>query len=148
MPLRVRLRALYLALGLKPIVQVLTVCPSALLVKFVGALPNLLLNRDQDGRLIGLRCECRLGGSVHVVADSFPFLDLVWTAIYPFVQLFSLPFQFVGFGAFLCHAYRHESLWSTYRETQRQCCKSDDQPRGSKPMVCIPAVFLRFPIER
>jgi len=46
---RVHLRALYLALGLKPIVQLVTVCPSALLVKFVGALLNLLLNRDQDG---------------------------------------------------------------------------------------------------
>ncbi len=86
MPLRVRLRALYLALGLKPIVQVLTVCPSALLVKFVGALPNLLLNRDQDGRLVGLRCEC-----------EWLFLGLVWMAIYLFPQLFSLPFQFVGF---------------------------------------------------
>jgi len=30
-------------------------------------------------------------GSVHVLAGSFLFLDLVWTAIYPFVQLFSLP---------------------------------------------------------
>jgi len=97
MPLRVRLRALYLALGLKPIVQVLSVCPSALLVKFVGALLNLLFNRDQDCRLVRLRCECRLGGSVHVVADSFPFLGLVSMAIYLFPQLFSLPFQFVGF---------------------------------------------------
>src|ERR1019366_4999865 len=55
---RVRLRALYLALGLKPIVQILTVSPSALLVKFVGALLNLLLNWDQKGRLVRLRCEC------------------------------------------------------------------------------------------
>src|SRR6266852_7765066 len=55
---RVRLRALYLALRLKPIVQLVTVCPSALLVKFVGALLNLLLNRDQEGRLVRLRCEC------------------------------------------------------------------------------------------
>ncbi len=55
---RVRLRALYLALGLKPIVQIVTVGPSTLLVKFVGALLNLLLNRDQDGRLVRLRCEC------------------------------------------------------------------------------------------
>ena len=47
---RVRLRALYLALGLKPIVQIVTVSPSTLLVKFVGALLNLLLNRAQDGR--------------------------------------------------------------------------------------------------
>src|SRR5208282_3361250 len=54
---RVRLRALYLALGLKPIVQLVTVCPSALLVKFVGTLLNLLLSRDQDGRLVRLRCE-------------------------------------------------------------------------------------------
>jgi hypothetical protein len=53
---RVRLRALYLALGLKPIVQIVTLGPSALLVKFVGALPNPLVNRDQDGRLIQLRC--------------------------------------------------------------------------------------------
>jgi hypothetical protein len=53
-----RLRALYLVLGLKPIVQVVPLCPSALLVEFVGALPNLLLNRDQDGRLVRLRCEC------------------------------------------------------------------------------------------
>ena len=58
MPLRVRLCALYLALGLKPIVQLVTVCPSALLVKFVGALLNLLLNRDQDRRLVRLWCEC------------------------------------------------------------------------------------------
>jgi hypothetical protein len=43
---RFRLRALYLALGLKPIVQIVTVGPSALLVKFVGAFLNLLLNRD------------------------------------------------------------------------------------------------------
>jgi hypothetical protein len=35
-----------------------TVCPSALLVKFVGALLNLLLHRDQDGRLVRFRCEC------------------------------------------------------------------------------------------
>jgi hypothetical protein len=55
---RVRLRALYLALGLKPIVQVVTVSPSALPVKFVGTLPNLLLNREQDGRLVRLRGEC------------------------------------------------------------------------------------------
>ncbi len=54
----VRLRALYLALGLKPVVQLVTVCPSALLVKFVGALLNLLLNRDQDGQLVRLRYEC------------------------------------------------------------------------------------------
>ena len=40
------LRASYLALRLKPIVQLVTVCPSALLVKFVGALPNPLLKRD------------------------------------------------------------------------------------------------------
>jgi hypothetical protein len=52
---RVRLRALYLDLGLKPIVQIVTVSPSALLVKFVGALLNLLLNRDQDGRLVRFR---------------------------------------------------------------------------------------------
>jgi hypothetical protein len=43
--------------GLKPIVQIVTVGPSALLVKFVGALLNLLLNRDQDGRLVRLRCD-------------------------------------------------------------------------------------------
>jgi len=30
-------------------------------------------------------------GLVHVLAGSFLFLDLVWTAIYPFVELFSLP---------------------------------------------------------
>ena len=102
----VRLRALYLALGLEPIVKIVTVGPSTLLVKFVGALLNLLLNRDQDGRLILLWCECRLGrGSVHVVAGSFPFLDLVWTAIYHFFQLFSWALQFVGFGAFLCHTH-------------------------------------------
>ena len=55
---RVRLRALYLAFGLKPIVPVVTVCSSALLVKFIGTLLNLLLNRDQGGRLVRLRCEC------------------------------------------------------------------------------------------
>src|SRR5208337_1688416 len=87
-------RGLYLALGLKPIVQLVTVCPSALLVKFVGTLLNLLLNRDQDGRLVRLRCECQ-----------WLFLDLVWMAIYFFSQLFSLPFQFVGFGTFGCHTY-------------------------------------------
>jgi hypothetical protein len=38
---RVRLLALYLALGLKPIVQLVTASPSALLVMFIGALPNL-----------------------------------------------------------------------------------------------------------
>ena len=54
---RVRLCARYLALGLKPIVQLVTVCPSALLVKFVGAFLNLLLNRNQDGRFVRLRCE-------------------------------------------------------------------------------------------
>ena len=82
---RVHLRVLYLAFGLKPIVQVVTVGPSALLVKFVGALPNLLLNRDQDGRLVRLRGECGLGsGLVHVLAGSFLFLDLVWMAIYFF----------------------------------------------------------------
>ncbi len=70
---RVRLRALYLALGLKPIVQIVTVCPSALLVKFVGALLNLLLNRDQEGWLVRLRGECR-----------WLFLDLVWLAFYLF----------------------------------------------------------------
>ena len=47
-----------LALRLKPIVQLVTVYPSALLVKFVGALLNLLLNRDQDGWLVGLRYKC------------------------------------------------------------------------------------------
>src|ERR1039458_6376271 len=57
----VRLRALYLVLGLKPIVQVVTLSSSALLVKFVSASLNLLLNRDHDGRLVRLRCECRLG---------------------------------------------------------------------------------------
>ena len=76
----VRLRALYLALSLKPIVQAVTLSPSALLVKFVGALLNLLLSRDQDGRLVRLRGGCR-----------WLFLDLVWMAIYFFVQLFSLP---------------------------------------------------------
>ena len=36
--------------------------------------------------------ECCLGsGLVHVLAGSFLFLDLVWMAIYPFFQLFSLP---------------------------------------------------------
>jgi hypothetical protein len=88
-----RLRALYFALSLKPIVQVVTVSPSALLVKFVGTLLNLLLNRDQNGRLIRLWCECRLGSSlVHVLAGSFLFLDLVGMAIYPLFRLFSLPF--------------------------------------------------------
>src|SRR5208337_435202 len=91
---RVCLLALYLAFGLKPVVQFVTVSPSALLVKFVGALLNLLLNRDQDGRLVGLWCECQ-----------WLFLDLVWMAIYFFSQLFSLPFQFVGFGTFGCHTY-------------------------------------------
>jgi hypothetical protein len=66
-----RLRALYLALGLKPIVQIVTVCPSALLVKFVGALLNLLLNRDQDGRLVRLRCECRWFGFIRGVSLRF-----------------------------------------------------------------------------
>jgi hypothetical protein len=55
---RVRLRTFYLALGLKPIVQIVTVCFSALVVKFVGALPNLLLDWDRDSRLVRLRCEC------------------------------------------------------------------------------------------
>ena len=55
---RVRRRALYLALGLKPIVQIVTVGPSTLLVKFVGTLLNLLLNRDQGGWLVRLRGEC------------------------------------------------------------------------------------------
>jgi hypothetical protein len=91
---RVRLPALYFALGLKPIVKIVTVSPSSLLVKFVSALLNLLLNRDQGGRLVGLCCGCQ-----------WLFLDLVWMASYLFPQLFSLPFQFVGFGAFLCHAY-------------------------------------------
>ena len=60
--------------------------------KFVGALPNLLLNRDQDGRFVRLRGECGLGsGLVRVLAGSFLFLDLVGMAIYPFSQLFSLP---------------------------------------------------------
>jgi len=77
---RVRLRALYLALGLKPILQIVTVSPSA------------LLDRDQDGRLVRLRGECGLGsGLTHVLAGSFLFLDLVGMAIYPFFQLFSLP---------------------------------------------------------
>jgi hypothetical protein len=70
---RVRLRALYLAFGLKPIVPVVTVCSSALLVKFVGALLNLLLNRDQDGRLVRLRCEYRWlwfqGGNTSLLAS-------------------------------------------------------------------------------
>ena len=46
MPLLRSLPALYLVHGLKPIVQIVTVSPSALLVKFAGALLNLL--RDQD----------------------------------------------------------------------------------------------------
>jgi hypothetical protein len=37
---RVRLRAFYLALGLEPIVQIVTVSSSALLVAFVGTLLN------------------------------------------------------------------------------------------------------------
>src|ERR1019366_1549347 len=53
---RVRLRSLYLALGLKPIFQIVTVCLSAPFVKFVGTLLDLLLNRDQDCRLVRLRC--------------------------------------------------------------------------------------------
>ena len=88
---RVRLPAFYLALGLKPIVQVVIPSSSALLVKFVGALLNLLLNRDQDGRLVRLRGECGLGsGFAACLAGGFLVLHLVWTAIYPFVQLFSL----------------------------------------------------------
>jgi len=55
---RVRLPALYLALGLKPIVQLVAADPSTPLVKFVGASLNLLPNRDQDGRLVRLRYEC------------------------------------------------------------------------------------------
>ena len=58
MPCCFRLPALYPALGSEPIVQVVAVSPSAPLVKLVGALPNLLLSRDQDGRLVRLRCEC------------------------------------------------------------------------------------------
>ena len=46
---------LYLALGLKPIVQLVTGRPSALLEKFLGALLNLLL---KDGRLVRLRYGC------------------------------------------------------------------------------------------
>jgi hypothetical protein len=76
----VRLRALYLALGLKPIIQLVTVCPSALLVKFVGAFLNLLLNRDRYGRFARIRCE-----------GLWLFLDLLWTAIYLFFLLLSLP---------------------------------------------------------
>ena len=43
---RFRPPALYLALGLKPIFQLVTVTPSAPLVKFVGALLNLPFERD------------------------------------------------------------------------------------------------------
>jgi hypothetical protein len=57
-----------------------TVSPSALLVKFVGTLLDLLLNQDQDGRLVRIRCE-----------RSGLFLELVWLAIYLFFELFSLP---------------------------------------------------------
>src|ERR1039458_10722053 len=42
--------AFYLALGLEPIFQIVTVCPSALLVKFVGALLDLLLDGDQASK--------------------------------------------------------------------------------------------------
>jgi len=42
-------------------------------------------------------------GLVHVLAGSFLFLNLVWPAISPFFQFFSLPLSPVGFGAFLCH---------------------------------------------
>jgi len=65
-----RLPALYLALDLKPIIQVATLSSSALLVKFVEALLNLLLNRNQERGLFRLRRECwRL------------FLDLVRTDV-------------------------------------------------------------------
>jgi hypothetical protein len=30
---------------------------------------------------------------VHILAGSLLFLDLVWTAIFPFFQLFSLPLK-------------------------------------------------------
>ena len=53
----VRLSAFYLTLGLKPIVQVMTVCAAALQVKFVGALPNALVNRDHDSHPVRLRRE-------------------------------------------------------------------------------------------
>ena len=101
MPLRVRLRALYLALGLKPIVQVLTVCPSALLVKFVGALPNLLLNRDQDGRLVGLRCECEWLFARSRLDGDLPFSPVVQSAV-PIcrllVRFFAMPTDTSHFG--------------------------------------------------
>ena len=58
MPLLCSPRAPYLALGLKPIVPVVTVCSPTPLVKFVGVLLNPHRNRDQDGRLDRLRFEC------------------------------------------------------------------------------------------
>jgi len=91
---RVRVRGLYLALGLKPILQIVPIRPSALLVKFVGAFLNLLLNRDQDGRFRPT--------SVGVLM-AFSRSPLDGDLLFP--QLFSLPFQFVGFGTFACHTY-------------------------------------------
>jgi hypothetical protein len=44
-------------------------------------------------------------GLIPALAGSLLFLDLVWTALCPFFQLFSLPLQSVRFGAFLCHTH-------------------------------------------
>jgi len=62
-----------------------TVCPSTLLVKFVGALLNLLLNRDQGGRLVRLRCKLhhqqpRKGVSIPYIAHLMSVCALVLEA--------------------------------------------------------------------
>ena len=77
---RVRVRAPYLALGLKPIVQIVTVCPSAPFVKFVA--------RCWICCSIGIRT---VGSSDFGASVRRRLLDLLRTAIYPFSLLFSLP---------------------------------------------------------
>jgi|ERR1700687_1451957 len=64
---------------LKPIVQIVTVSPSTLLVKFVGALLNLLLKRDQDGRPTSVRVL--LAFSRSCLDGDLPFFPVVQSAV-------------------------------------------------------------------
>src|ERR1035438_8943858 len=85
--------AFYLALGLEPIFQIVTVCPSALLVKFVGALLDLLLDggsgrsaRPTSVRVLMAFSRSRLDGDLLFlpVVQSAVLICRLWCVSLPY----------------------------------------------------------------
>jgi hypothetical protein len=93
---RVRLRALYLALGLKPIVQIVTVSPSALLVKFAESAAQSGSGRSArptSVRVLMAFSRSRLVGDppFFPVVQSAALICRLWCVSLPYLKLDTNP---------------------------------------------------------